>query len=208
MQLQSQPAQQTAETSSLARPSTFPDTFQSDKTFPQVAMADMLDDSYWEDLPDLAENSSSDLPLANLFSTELNDLPLTSLCQPHNGGLSANLLSSSQLSDPVFSEDSCSWADMDIASLLADTSDFSLAMLPEKELQPGTPSGQMKHVIDTLLQPCLPRSHTPVSRDTSSLFIAGQDSLAMVSSTQLAEAWADPLALTSIKKYISATTQI
>lgn len=197
MQLQSQPAQQPAEISNLARPSTCPDIFQSDRTLPPAGIADMLDDSYWEDLPDLADNSSSDLPLGNLFSTDLNDLPLTTLCQPPTGA---------QLNDPVFSEASCSWADMDIASLLAETSDFSLAMLPEKQLQPGTPSGQMKHMNDTLLQPCLPRSHTPVSPDTSSLFIADQGSLGTVSSTQLAEVWADPLALTSIKKNISATT--
>ena len=190
MQLQSQPAQQTAESSELARPLACYDTCHSDRTASQAAIADVLDDSYWEDLPDLAENSSSDLPLADLFSIDLSVWPFTPVSQPQACSLNANLFSPEQLNDPIFSETLYSLADMDTDSVLAEASDFSLTMLPEKQLQPGTPSGQAQHMNDILLESCLPRSHTPVSKDNGPLCIASQDSVAMVSSTQLAEVWA------------------
>ncbi|KAL0052438.1 hypothetical protein WJX82_002164 [Trebouxia sp. C0006] len=67
---------------------------------------------------------------------------------------------------------------MDLASALPDANDFSLDTVPDKQLQPGTPSGQMSQMCDLLLQSYPPRSHTPISKDTEPLSFAGQASSA------------------------------
>lgn len=149
----------------------------------KAGIADMLDDSYWQDLPDLAEHSSSDSLSAKLFSTDLGDLPFISLDHDPmaTSGLDKNMFPSEKFSDFLFQGEPHTLADMDIASALTDANDFSLDTAPDKQLQPGTPSGQMNHMCDLLLQSYPPRSHTPISKDTGPLPFAGQASTAMVS---------------------------
>ena len=148
----------------------------------QAGIADMLDDSYWQDLPDLAEHSSSDSLSAKLFSTDLGDLPFISLddAPMATSGLERITFPADNFSDFLFQRESHT-SDMDIASVLTDANDFSLDMAPDKQLQPGTPSGQMSRMCDLLLQSYPPRSHTPISKDTEPLPFAGQASIATVS---------------------------
>ncbi len=181
MQQAPQPAQLTDRNSTVPELAPCQNDHQSNSTFPKAPnIADMLDDSYWTDLPDLAEHSPQ---AANLFNTDLGDLPFS--CLYHSAstgcGLGANIFSSEQLDDSLFQDDdSGCLADMDIASVLAD--DFSFDSTPDKQLQPGTPSGRMHHVDNLLLQSYPPRSHTPVSKDTGQRNLAGQGSTAVVSS--------------------------
>lgn len=148
----------------------------------KAGIADMLDDSYWQDLPDLAEHSSSDSLSAKLFSTDLDDLPFISLghAPMATSGLDKITLPAENFSDFLFQGELHTFADMDIASALTDANDFSLDMAPDKQLQPGTPSGQMNHMCDLLLQSYPARSHTPSSKDTGPLPFAGQASIAAV----------------------------
>ncbi|KAL0031172.1 hypothetical protein WJX77_007789 [Trebouxia sp. C0004] len=145
-----------------------------------AGIADMLDDSYWQDLPDLGEHSSSDSLSAKLFSTDPGDLPFISLdhAPMATSGLDKNTFLSEPFSDFLFKGQSDALADMDIATALTNANDFSLDTAPDKQLQPGTPSGQMSHMSDLLLQLYPPRSHTPISKDTGPLPFAGQASAA------------------------------
>lgn len=152
----------------------------------KAGIADMLDDSYWQDLPDLAEHSSSGSLSAKLFSTDLGDLPFISLDHAPMAtcGLDKITFPAEKFSDFLLQEESHTLADMDIASALTDATDFMnecLDTAPDKQLQPGTPSGQMSHMCSLLLQSYSPRSHTLISKDTEPLPSAGQVSTATVS---------------------------
>ena len=181
MQSQSETAKQ-KDSSSMVRTSVSPYSCQLGSPS-RAGTADMLDDSYWQDLPDLAEHSSSDSLSAKLFSTDLDDLPFISLghAPMATSGLDKDTFPSESFSDFLFQGESHTLADMDIASALPDANDFSLDTVPDKQLQPGTPSEQMSHMCDLLLQSYPPRSHTPISKDTEQLPFAGQASSATVS---------------------------
>ena len=176
MQRDSQPTQLTDKTSTLVN-NTGPTGWPLD-TFPTVPSINMIDDSYWTDLPDLTEHSPSDPQTADLFNTDLGDLSFSSL---YNAPTTThNFLSSHHLGGSLFQEGEDCLADMDIASVLANADDFGLRTAQDKQLQPGTPSGQMLHFNDLLLQSHPPRSHTPVSQDTGQQANAGHDPFPLV----------------------------
>lgn len=181
MQSQSETVKQ-KDSSSMVRTSVSPYSCQLGSPS-KACIADMLDDSYWQDLPDLAEHSSSDSLSAKLFSTDLDDLPFISLDHAPMAisGLDKNTFPAESFSDFLFQGESQTLADMDLVSALPGANDFGLDTIPDKQLQPGTPSGQMSHMCDLLPQSYLPRSHTPISKDTKPLPFAGQAFSATVS---------------------------
>ena len=129
---------------------------QLDNTF---LGGDTIEESYWTDLPDLDEDSSSQHLSGTLLNTDLSDFAFSSLCPSPiaSCGLHDNMFASEQLKDIMFQNDS-----PDVASVLAGTSS-SMATTPDKPFQSGKSSGPL-HPISNMQQSYLRRSVTPVSR--------------------------------------------